>query len=156
MEINERTIEVVKDLIQINNDRVTGYERAGGKTKTLDIDLQAIFLSMANDSRKYTTDLTAELARCGWQNENGYTSKGKIYQVWMDVNATFSGFDRQSILESCEFGEDTIQKAYSAALAADVEMDIETRNLLEHQKDLLNTAYRLIKSYLDAAQLVHA
>jgi hypothetical protein len=33
----------------------------------------------------------------------------------MDVKVSFSGNDRQAILESCEFGEDAAQKAYKDA-----------------------------------------
>ncbi|MCW3090828.1 MAG: hypothetical protein JWP81_1897 [Ferruginibacter sp.] len=156
METNEKLIEVINDLIQINNDRVTGYEKAAAESKKLDVDLQAIFLSMANDSRKYAAELTQEVVKCGGEPAKGNTGKGKIYQVWMDVKATFSGYDRQTILESCEFGEDTIQRAYSAALASDAEMDAHTRHLLINQQSSLKTAHQLIKGYRDASQAIHA
>jgi uncharacterized protein (TIGR02284 family) len=156
MEINEKLTEVLNDLIQINNDRVTGYEKAADETKKLDVDLQAIFYSMANDSRKYAAELTGEVIKSGGEPATGNTSKGKIYQVWMDVKATFSGYDRQSILESCEFGEDTIQKAYTAALASDAEIDASTRKIITDQQASLKTAHNLVKSYRDAHQAVNA
>ena len=156
METNEKLIEVLNDLIEINNDRVTGYEKAANESKKLDVDLQTLFRSMANDSRKYAAELTQKVATLGGEPATGNTTRGKIYQVWMDVKATFSGYDRQSILESCEFGEDSAQKAYKAALASDAEMDAATRQIITGQQASLKTAHDLVKSYRDAHQAVNA
>ncbi len=51
----------------------------------------------------------------------------------------FTGSDRKSILESCEFGEDAAQKAYNEALESDADMDVETRQLIMKQKHLLKS-----------------
>ena len=156
MATNENLTGVLNDLIEINNDRVTGYEKAAEETKKLDVDLQAVFNSMANDSRKYAAELTHEVARLGGIPATGRTGKGQIYQVWMDVKATFSGHDRQSVLESCEFGEDAAQKAYTEALASDAEMSADTRMLITSQQASLTTAHGLIKKYRDAHKTVNA
>lgn len=156
MATNENLIEVLNDLIEINNDRVTGYEKAADDTRELDVDLQAIFHSMANDSRKYAGELTEEVTKLGGEPATGSTNKGKIYRVWMDVKATFSGHDRQSVLESCEFGEDAAQKAYKEALASDAEIDANTRQIITDQQASLRTAHDLIKNYRDAHKAVNA
>lgn len=156
METNEKLIEVLNDLIEINNDRVTGYEKASEETKNLDVDLQAIFHSMANDSRKYAAELTEQVRNLGGEASTDTTNKGKIYRVWMDVKATFSGHDRQSVLESCEFGEDAAQRAYKEALASDAELDVPTRQLITGQQESLKTAHDLIKNFRDAHQAVNA
>jgi len=156
METNEKLIETLNDLIEINNDRVNGYEKAADETKDLDVDLQAIFHSMANDSRKYAAELTEEVRNLGGEASTDTTNSGKIYRVWMDVKATFSGHDRQSVLESCEFGEDAAQKAYKEALASDAEMNAPTRQLITGQQELLKTAHDVIKNFRDAHQAVNA
>lgn len=47
----------------------------------------------------------------------------------MYVKATFTGKDRKAILESCEYGEDQVQKAYEEAFfASDAEMDVNIAN----------------------------
>lgn len=153
---NEKLVEVLNDLIEINNDRVTGYEKAAEDTRDLDVDLQAIFHSMANDSRKYAAELTKEVYNLGGQPATGSTNSGKIYRVWMDVKATFTGHDRQSVLEACEFGEDAAQKAYKEALASDAEIDASTRQLITDQQASLKTAHDLIKKYRDAHKTVNA
>jgi uncharacterized protein (TIGR02284 family) len=74
----------------------------------------------------------------------------------MDVKATFTGNDRQSILNACEFGEDAAQKAYKDALASDAEIDVTTRQLITTQQASLKTSHDLIKKYRDANKAVHA
>ncbi|MEO5892922.1 MAG: PA2169 family four-helix-bundle protein [Ferruginibacter sp.] len=156
MATNEKLIEVLNDLIEINNDRVNGYEKAADETKDIDVDLQAIFHTMANDSRQYATELTHKVSELGGEAATGSTNRGKIYRVWMDVKSTFTGSDRQSILESCEFGEDNAQKAYTEALASDAEIDAETRQLITDQQASLKSAHNKIKGYRDVHKAVNA
>ena len=150
MVINEKLVEVLNDLVEINNDRIAGYEKASGETKNIDVDLQALFKKMADDSRKYKSELVNEVSRLGGQPSKGTTTSGKVYRVWMDVKATFSGKDRQSILESCEFGEDAAQKAYNLALESDAEINVATRQLITSQKSSLKASHDTIKKYRDA------
>lgn len=156
MQTNEKLIEVLNDLIEINNDRVQGYEKATQETKNLDVDLQAIFHSLANDSRKYAAELTQEVNKLGGEAARDTTTSGKIYRAWMDVKAAFAGHDRQSVLSSCEFGEDAAQKAYSSALASDAEMSAEVRKLIVDQQDTLKIAHNLIKKYRDLHEMVNS
>ena len=156
MQTNEKIVEVLNDLIEINNDRVRGYERALEDTKDLDVDLKSIFQSLANDSRKYAAELTQEVTKFGGEATTDTTTSGKLYRAWIDVKATFTGHDRQSVLESCEYGEDAAQKAYNDALASDANMSTETRQLITNQQSTLRTAHNLIKKYRDLHQAVNA
>ena len=74
----------------------------------------------------------------------------------MDVKATFSGNDRQSMLESCEYGEDATQKAYKQALALDAEINADTRQLITDQQEYLKKSHDMIKKYRDAQKAVNA
>ncbi|MDB5201776.1 MAG: hypothetical protein JWQ27_1185 [Ferruginibacter sp.] len=156
MATNDKLVEVLNDLVQINNDRVTGYERAIDETKDIDVDLQTIFRKMADESRKYKTELVQEVGRLGGEAAEGTTNLGKIYRVWMDVKATFTGHDRQSALESCEFGEDAAQRAYRDALASDAEIDADTRQLITSQQASLKTSHDMIKKLRDAHKAMNA
>ncbi len=90
---NEKLVEVLNDLIEINNDRVVGYEKAADETKTVNIDLQAIFHKMADESRKYKSELVEEVTRLGSEPSTGTTNSGKLYRIWMDAKAIFTGKD---------------------------------------------------------------
>jgi uncharacterized protein (TIGR02284 family) len=148
MKANEKTSEVLNDLIQINNDRVAGYEKAANETNVKDVDLRSLFAELAADSRRYANELSRYVSITSNPAE-GTTSKGKIYRVWMDVKATFSGKDRKAILASCEFGEDAAQKAYDSALASDADLPVEVRQLIMDQKTSLKKSHDRIKRMRD-------
>jgi len=156
MTTNENLVEVLNDLIEINNDRITGYQKAVDETKDIDVDLQAIFHKMSDESRKYKAELTQAVTRLGGDPATGTTNSGKIYRIWMDVKATFSGHNRQAVLENCEFGEDAAQKAYKMALASDAEIDAETRQLITSQQASLKNSHDIIKKYRDTQKAVNS
>ena len=149
MATNEKLTEVLNDLIEINNDRVAGYEKAAKETESIDVDLQAIFHSMSNDSRKYAAELTQEVKRLGGEPSTGSTNSGKIYRAWMDVRAALTKRDRHAIVSSCEYGEDAAQKAYDEALATDAELPTEIRQLITDQKSKLKSSHDKIKKMRD-------
>jgi uncharacterized protein (TIGR02284 family) len=154
---NEKLTEVLNDLIKINNDRVAGYEKAIESTEGIDVDLKAVFHKMAEDSRKYASVLKSEVMKLGGEAETeGTTNSGKIYRVWMDIKATFTGKDRLAVLENCEYGEDAAQKAYTDALASDAEIPADIRQTITDQKSSLRTAHDLIKKYRDMQRAVKA
>ncbi|HTF31934.1 MAG TPA: PA2169 family four-helix-bundle protein [Flavitalea sp.] len=154
MEKNTELIEVLNDLIQINNDRLTGYEKASKALSAADVDLKAIFTQMSAQSRKYTTELSAEVGRLGGEPSTSTTASGKIYRAWMDVKAVFTGKDRHAVLESCEYGEDAAQKAYDHALKTDAMLDTNTRQMIANQKSELRTSHDTIKKYRDMHEIV--
>src|SRR5436305_4788716 len=106
---NEKVLSVLNDLIRINNDRVDGYEKAIDELKDEDADLRTLFQGYINESRKNALELTPEVTRLGGDPADGTTNSGKIYRVWMDLKATVTGKDRETVLANCEFGEDAAQ-----------------------------------------------
>ena len=118
MYTNDALIDVLNDLVKINNDRIAGYERAIKECKDEDVDLKGLFRNMANESQEYVSELGDLILRSGGRPTDDTTAPGKIYRGWMDLKAAFTGSDRKSLLNSCEFGEDAAQKAYQAAFTA--------------------------------------
>lgn len=149
MERNEKTIDVLNDLIRINNDRIEGYEKAVNETNNNDSDLRNVFNRMAQESRAYTGELAAHVSRLGGEPASGTTASGKVYRVWMDVKSGFSGSGRKSILEECEYGEDAAQKAYEKALDPGNDLPGDVRKLVEQEKNSLKSSHDTIKSYRD-------
>jgi uncharacterized protein (TIGR02284 family) len=144
METTEITTEVLNDLVQINNDRIVGYERAIKELKEGDLDLNELFSGFISESMEYKSQLVS----AGASPENDTTNSGKIYRVWMDVKAVFTGHDRKTVLENCEFGEDAAQKAYDSALATD-NLQPDVRALLSQQKQALKAAHDKVKLLRD-------
>jgi len=149
MYVNERTSEMLNDLISINNDRIAGYNKAEKESDAKDADLRSLFRQMSAESRSYVTDLSKYVAVSGDEPTSKTSLSGKIYRTWMDVKATFSGSDRKAILASCEFGEDAAQKAYDSALSSDAELTTEVRQLIMDQKLSLKKSHDRIKALRD-------
>lgn len=125
----------LNDLIEINNDRVEGYEKAITQIKDEDSDLKEVFSDMVAQSQRFSVELKKHVFSEGNDPAEGTTNRGKIYRVWMDVKAVFTGKDRKATLSSCEFGEDAAQRAYATALE-DNDLKPEVKHLLKNKKSL--------------------
>ena len=150
---DNKTAEVLNDLIQINNDRIEGYKRAISEAGESDADLKAIFHRMQDESRQYVAELTREVVKLGGEPASGTTASGKIYRVWMDVKATFTGSDRKTLLSNCESGEDAAQKAYQQALTGDDTLAPDIRLLVANQKASLKVSHDTIKKFRDVYKI---
>jgi len=144
--------ETLRDLIRINNDRVTGYSKAA--TQTDDQELQSLFSQLSQQSRQLASELRSLVIDDDKNVTDETTTAGKIYRTWMDVKATFGGDDRKGILASCEFGEDAAQKAYKEALEED-DLTPDVRVTIERQKATLRQAHDKIKMMRDRAAAHH-
>ncbi len=151
METIEKSIEVLNDLIQINNDRVDGFERASKELSAEDNDLRNLFTLFAQDSRNNVQELTAVVALGGETPEKGNSILGTVHRAWLDTKATFTGHNRKSILEECERGEDAIKKAYRSALSTDNYLTAEATALLTKQQEKINEGHDRIKALRDSA-----
>lgn len=149
MENNEKTIEVLNDLIQINNDRADGFTKASDDLKDANIDLKATFDKLASDSRANVTELAGLVGRQGDNPDTGNTILGSLHRAWIDIKASFGGDDRHSILAECERGEDAIKKAYREALQEN-ELGENVRTVLLKQQEGINASHDAIKALRDA------
>jgi uncharacterized protein (TIGR02284 family) len=152
---NNTAIDVLNDLIKINNDRIAGYEKAADNVEKNDVMLKTLFYQIAEESQEFRKELTDRVTALGGEPETSSTAPGKIYRVWMDVKATFSGDDTKATLESCEYGEDAALKAYKQALDKSEEYPSSVRHLIEDQRNMLKMSHDLIRSRRDEYREVH-
>jgi uncharacterized protein (TIGR02284 family) len=137
---------MLNDLVEINHDRIEGYEKAAEQVD--DMDLKNVFNEMISQSRQFVSQLQPLLQLNGETPEQGTTARGKIYRAWMDVKATFSKNDRKTALESCEFGEDAALRAYNSVLN-DPELETGVRQLLLQQEATIKQSHDRIKALRD-------
>ncbi|WGQ10613.1 PA2169 family four-helix-bundle protein [Pedobacter gandavensis] len=141
--------EILNDLIQINNDRVAGYEKALSELSDQDNDLRSLFSEMIRQSKQHKATLTQEVQVLGGDAEtSSTTTAGKIYRAWMDVKAIFTGNDRETVLNNCEAGEDAAQKAYKTALETEG-LSLHLQNIISEQKADLYDSHNEIKALRD-------
>lgn len=153
---NSRLIDVLNDLIQINNDRIEGYERAAKEIKdTQHTEMKSLFFKMAEESRTYKNELSEAVIGLGGEPAHETTASGKLYRVWMDVKAAFSKDDLKAALESCEYGEDVALKAYQDALQSDVAWPSNISALVSNQRQSLRASHDKIKQYRDEYKVVN-
>ncbi len=148
METTTVNTEVLNDLIQINNDRIAGYEKAIEELQPEDSDLKALFVKMIGESHKHKLALATEVQALGTDAETGTTNSGKIYRAWMDVKAIFTGHDRKTVLNNCEAGEDAAQRAYKMALNEE-DLSANLRSMITDQKAALRVSHDEIKALRD-------
>ena len=148
MENTQATVEIVNDLIQINNDRIEGYQRASKDLKDGDTELKSLFTRFIGQSQGYRLALGTEVSAFGKDIETSPTPSGKIHTAWLDVKAAFTGHDPHNVLEECEFGEDAILKAYRTALE-DENLPAYLRETISQQESELLDAHDEIKALRD-------
>jgi uncharacterized protein (TIGR02284 family) len=142
---------VLNDLIEINNDRVAGFEKAIADIKDENIDLKELFQGYAEQSRKNGQELAA-LVGAPEEVETGNSISGTLHRAWIDVKALFGGSDRESILSEAERGEDAIKKAYQDALSDD-SLPANALETVRSQAAEINAAHDQIKALRDTAKL---
>lgn len=141
---------VLNDLIEINNDRVAGFEKAIADIKDENVDLKAIFQRYAAQSRKNSEELAALVGNAD-EVETGTSVGGNLHRAWIDVKSLFGGSDRASILSEAERGEDAIKKAYQDALSNE-DLPADAVDVVATQAQDIRAAHDEIKALRDAAK----
>ena len=148
----EKTIEILNDLILINSDRSTAYEKAMKLIAVEDSELAQIFKTMASDSRKYLYELAGHLDPSGQEFLKVIPpTSGRVYQKWTGEKNSFIGKDRYSLLSSSELEEKAIENAYNEVMKE--ELPEEIKNIIAEQKNNLQKSYDRIRSM---QQMQHA
>lgn len=147
---NDNRIATLNSLIEINNDRVEGYETAAKETDSA--ELKGLFSELKSTSNDNLSELRAEVAALGGSPEEGTRVTGKFFRTWMDVKAALTGNDRHAILSSCEFGEDKAQEAYEDALSkTDSGLTSDELSMIRAQQSNLRIDHDRVKSLRDSA-----
>jgi len=145
---NDETIEVLNRLIQINNDRIEGYQTASEETE--EADLKSFFNQMEKTSLLCRNELSDEVEKLGGTPTESTKLSGKFFRVWMDVNAAINGKDSKLILNSCEYGEDQAKDTYKDALDEDAEyLNNEQSAMIRAQLFLLTDDHDKVKAMRD-------
>jgi uncharacterized protein (TIGR02284 family) len=134
-------IEALNDLIEINRDRVKGYERAAADlAETHGVNAIQSFNQYKRDSEQFVEELSRHVRNMGGEPATGSTIGGMIHRAWIDVKTALSIHEKESALESCIFGDEAAIKSYETTLA------LEEPALHEPVKAMLNRQLTSIRS----------
>ncbi|MDM1293282.1 PA2169 family four-helix-bundle protein [Sphingobacterium sp. N143] len=150
--VNDSTL--INDLIQINNDRIAGYQKAIEIATRLDLEnLNSIFVEYMNQSELFIEELKPYLEQQGSPATDGTMISGKLFRIWMDIKSAISGNDEKSLLASCEQGEDAFKKTYKDVVDNEGwEITHDLLLLVEKQLAIQLEAHEYIKTLRDNAQ----
>ena len=150
MATTEKSTGTLNDLIEINNDRVAGFEKAIADIKEDNADLKHLFQDYAAQSRQFGEELTGLVANEGGSAETGTSTGGTLHRAWIDVKSVFGAADREGILNEAERGEDAIKKAYKDALT-DGELSANAVATVTAQAQEIQASHDHIKALRDAS-----
>lgn len=143
---NQKSIDTLNNLLEINNDRIEGYKHALEETN--ESDLKGLFSQFAATSYKCKLELSAEVEKLGGKPVEGTRNTGKLYRAWMDLKAALTNKDRKAIINSCEFGEDIAIKNYEDALR-NAELESSVYNLINSQYSRIKSEHDKIRALRD-------
>jgi len=146
---DKKAIDVLNKLIEINNDRIEGYETASKETD--ETELKTLFTQLAQTSQECNGELIDEVSQLGGDPVEGTKTSGKFFRAWMDVKSALTGKDRKAILNSCEYGEDVAVNTYKRVLENNTDDLTEDQlAMVEGQHDLIKADHDMVKSLRDS------
>jgi len=147
--IQEQQTDILNTLVEINNDRIEGYNTAIGLLPATDtIEIRSAFEVYRDQSIQFNNELKPLIYREGEFPEEGTTVSGKVFRIWMDIKALISPSSTLSILKSCERGEQEHKKVYKQALENQQYLQINTLLIIESQSLLQVEALRHITTLI--------
>jgi uncharacterized protein (TIGR02284 family) len=141
---HKKTLSVLNDLIRINIDRITAYEKAAHEEIYTGPEIKEVFYRLATESRSYVNRLHAEIIRLGGAPVTQATITGKIYLHWLNGGRNFDGETPSALLAGCLSGEKAVQTAYRFALENEEPLPALINQLIENQLWALERAYKLL------------
>lgn len=140
---HEKTVSVLKELLEFVNDGIKGYNTAADETT--DEHLRSFCLQHALEREEFADEISRIIKNCGGEPENNGTIKGALYRQWMDVKATFTNSDDDAITASCLYGEEWALRAYEDAMTQSFDLTAEAKTCVVQQRQKIEIAYEELK-----------
>jgi uncharacterized protein (TIGR02284 family) len=141
---------LVNDAIEINNDRIKGYEKAIEIAKDANLnELVVLFNGYIDQSRQFLAELKPLVNRTAEEPEEGTKFSGKIFRIWMDIKSAISPSISTALLESCEKGEDEFKETYKNILSDSLNEYPSLVDILQNQLSQQLEAHQKIKELRD-------
>lgn len=141
---NDKIIDILNKLVEINNDRIQGYQTTLKEIEKIEnTELRTLFNTFQKTSQKCLDELSEIITHLGGIPTQTTNPLGKIHRTWMDLKASLADINYASILASCQYGDEAAMEIYEDVLKNNLQ-DIATPI-----QEMLNTQYINIKSEHD-------
>ena len=143
---NQYTIDKLHHLVSICEDGKAGYENAAEDVK--DSDVQNLFMKISKERASYAMQLRNKIFELGGKSENSGEggALGSIHRLWIDMKATFTSGDKDSIIKACTTGEEAAIKSFKEAIDDD-KVSVILKQLITEQLHGIERALSSIKMY---------
>jgi uncharacterized protein (TIGR02284 family) len=144
----EKSIVVLNNLIEINNDRIQVYE-----TATIVIeesDLKDLFSEFQKTSEIFKSELAEEVQKMGGIPVDVIKKNNFFVKLWMNFKAKLIDKDKEDILNTLEYKEFVAIKSYKETLADNFDhLTVELLIILKSQQILLTAHHDKVKKLGD-------
>ena len=144
----EKSIVVLNNLIEINNDRIQVYE-----TATIVIeesDLKDLFSEFQKTSEIFKSELAEEVQKMGGIPVDVIKKNNFFVKLWMNFRAKLIDKDKEDILNTLEYKEFVAIKSYKETLADNFDhLTVELLIILKSQQILLTAHHDRVKKLGD-------
>lgn len=112
--LNEETIDRIKDLVRINQDSAEGFAEAAEVVENE--DLKGLFSLMAGERQQFANELRSYVILNDEDGDISGSWKGMFHRWWLDLRGKLSGGDAYAVLAEAERGEDKIKAMYEECI----------------------------------------
>jgi uncharacterized protein (TIGR02284 family) len=146
---NENTVEALNKLLEINNERLAGYESVLRETD--EADIRSLFVQLARTSQKCREELVSELYSLEGKPVDDTKIKGNFFRASMDIKAALLLRNRKAILRSCEFSEENTLERYEKVLMDHLgDLSLSQVALINEQSALIRADHNKVRYLLYA------
>lgn len=149
---SEKNISVLNDLVETCKDGQHGYMTAAKEAK--DAELARVFSHYASQRANYISELQQRVRALGGDPDKHSSVTGTLHRGWMNLKAAMASNEPHAVLAECERSEDAAVENYRTALD-EVELDSETRALIQRQAAGVQEAHDRIKQLRDSVAYAH-
>lgn len=149
---NDKSIEVLNDLIESGRDGEQGFAAAAKDAK--DAELMRVFTHYAAQRGDYVRELQQRVRELGGDPEKRGTISGTLHRGWVNLKTALTTHEARATLAECERGEDAAVQNYRDALQS-AELDMATRSLVQKQAAGVQQAHARIKELRDSVAYAH-
>lgn len=147
----ENSIYALNTLIEINNDRIEGYETASRETE--ESDLKNIFSEFQQSSQKYKAELVKEVQKLGGTPIKETKTNNTFSKILRDIKAFLNNKDSEDILSICEYNDFIVVQNYNEVLNRNLEdLSDELQKMLIVQQAFIKADHDKVK-YLNDMML---
>jgi uncharacterized protein (TIGR02284 family) len=115
MQLPEKSIDWLQDLIQLNIDSRDGFQEAADDLQNKGGTLATVFRGFASQRANQARELQTLVSANAETPERDGSVAAAAHRTWMDLRSTLGGGDH-AVLSEAERGEDHIKEKYEEAI----------------------------------------